>query len=432
MRSIFLYFLFTLSACIAVRAQAEDIETYIRKQHGPFYEEIQKSRLLSKDLLNSRFIFMGEIHGFAGAQAADLALLKMLNLKVSLRYYLVETDDAKAWMLNNYLADGNEVWLKQVFRSWQQDTAQWANKEYYEKFTELRHWQQKLPEHKKIRVIGIDQPQDLPIYAQYLRAINDSAQHKNMFRNDLEQLAVLLETGTPKASEKQSAELLQRLNSEEKNAQIVFHSFYNPLLLLLENLSRTDTPRDQAMFLNLQRHIGLQKLEKEKMYGFLGLFHCLQTSYNNVKPFACLLKEYYKEEQIRSIACFYTDGQMMVPYIAQMQNMMPAEMVSMLRQMNPGFAGNDKYLPIPYSCSSSNPVMEKVEHTEILEKYSAPNTAELFRLNAKNSPFLHTRTYAELKGSWGMTLSNPDDVTCNAFQYLLLFRNAKPANPLPE
>ena len=182
------------------------------------------------------------------------------------------------------------------------------------------------------------------------------------------------------------------------------------------------------MYQNLKNYVAAYELEKKKMYGFLGVFHCLQTSYNNVTPFAQLVKMNMSEKTC-TILGYYTDGFIMMPYIGQMKQMLPAAVVDQMKGSHPDFANTDRYVALPYSNSQSNPFMEKVAEIEKLEQLAQPSSVHVFRLTGKDSPFNKQSTYAEVNGAWGIQLTNKSDATTKAFQYIVLIRNVNPASP---
>ena len=60
----------------------------------------------------------------------------------------------KAYYLNEYLRTGEEATLKQVFRSWERETAQWANKDFFSKLQKLQQWNSNAAEKPADAVFG--------------------------------------------------------------------------------------------------------------------------------------------------------------------------------------------------------------------------------------------------------------------------------------
>lgn len=416
--------LFTLLLQLPVFSQ-KDVTPFLKKNNGEFYAELQKNTLFDAGFSSNRYIFLGEIHGFSEPQQTDLALFKRLNSKDSFNYYIAEVDDAKAWLLNEYLATGNETLLEDVFYSWKQDTAQWSNKQYFEKFQQLYTYQKSLPVQNKFTVVGVDKPQDLIITLRYFKMLFTKT---SLFVDEVRQLEKALEEQSLPLIEQTSKILLERISSEKDASQQVYGINYVKITLLLNNLQGINQSRDFSMYQNLKNYVAAYELEKEKMYGFLGVFHCLQTSYNNVTPFAQLVKMNLNEKTC-TIFGYYTDGFIMMPYIGQMRQMLPAAVVDQMKGPHPDFANTDRYVALPYSNSQSNPFMEKVAEIEKLEALSQPSSVHVFRLTGKDSPFNKQSTYAEVNGGMGIQLTNKSDATTKAFQYIVLIRNVNPASP---
>ncbi len=421
--------LLVLVAFSSTFAQSE-LKDFLSKNHNDFNAEIQSNKLFDDEFYASQYIFLGETHGFANPQQVDFELFKTLNQKADFKYYIAEVDDAKAWMLNNYLNDGNENWLKKVFESWVNDTAQWANQNYFDKYKQLHQIQKELPKNKKFKFIGVDQPQDYEASNKYLNHFSGKL-NSAIIKTLVQKLSSDLSSRNPEEIINSAKATLEFVNQNEKQVSSALKNDFNSFKNFLQNLSTIDENRDKAMFLNLENYITSNKLESEKMYGFMGIYHVMQTSYNSGEPFVHLLKKKLNgKSKITSLVGFYTDSNMMMPYTGQMKMMIPAEYAGQLWQAYPDFGKSKKYLPVPFSNNQSNPVMEKVEHIESLEELSAENSATLFKLSAKNSPFNAQNTFAEVKGMMGITLTNPADKTTDAFQYLILFRNAQPGIPL--
>lgn len=423
-----LFVIFALVAFSSIYAQSE-LKDFLSKNHNDFKSEMNSNQLLDDEFYTNQYIFLGETHGFANPQEVDFELFKTLNQKADFKYYIAEVDDAKAWMLNNYLNNGDEKWLQKVFKSWAKDTAQWSNQEYYNKYKQLHQLQKELPKNKKFQFIGVDQPQDYEVSNEYLNHFSGKL-NSGEIKTLIQKLSSDLISGNSAEIINSAKATLDFIHKNEKKVSSALKNDFNSFQNFLKNLSTIDENRDKAMFLNLENHIASNKLESEKMYGFMGIYHVMQASYNSGEPFVHLLKKKLNKAKITSLVGFYADSNMMMPYSGQMKMMIPGEYAAQLWQAYPDFGKSKKYLPVPFSNNQSNPVMEKVDQIESLETLSAENSATIFKLSGKNSPFNAVNTFAEVKGMMGITLTNPEDKTTNAFQYLILFRNAQPATPL--
>ena len=404
------------------------LENYLKENNSELNSELKSGKLTGADFNGSQYVLLGEVHGFSDVQDVDLELLKVLSNRYQFRHYIAEMDDAKAWLLNKYLSTGDESLLHNIFKSRERDTAQWANLPYFNKFKKLYEYQRQLPANKKIVVVGIDQPHDYSIVKEYLAFLTQSVKGQQ-FGAQVEKLSNAIDERNKSAIQASATDLLKNINNEKDKGARALGSNRQPILLLLNNLSAIGKTRDGVMFDNLERYINAYHLQKAKMYGFLGFFHCLQASYNQNSPFAYLLKKTMKNAKVTSIVCYYKDGMIMMPYNAQMKQMIPVTVAAQFWNQYPDFASSKKYIPLPYSNDQSNPMMEKMDRMESLVELTKPSSVYLFKLNGVNSPFRTQKTFAEVKGIMGLKLSDSSNSTTDAFQYLLLFRNPLAAPP---
>ena len=188
-KSILLVFFFALFNKVysqdAISSFLQRNNAEIDSIHVPF-------QLFDNSFYRSKYFLFGEIHGFSEPHKVDFALFSHLNKTINIKYYIVEVDVSQAWMINNFLADGNKKWLDKIFKNWVSDDLQWANQEYYHKFIKLHELQKALPKNKKIKVLGIDKIQYPNIVIDHL----DDIINKNKFLSkELNQLKVSLKSG---------------------------------------------------------------------------------------------------------------------------------------------------------------------------------------------------------------------------------------------
>ena len=79
---------------------------------------------LKMDAEQNQFFILGESHGAQDAQLIDFSLLKYLNKTIGTKNYIAELDYAQSLSINEYLKNGNETILKNVFRYWVKNNAQ--------------------------------------------------------------------------------------------------------------------------------------------------------------------------------------------------------------------------------------------------------------------------------------------------------------------
>lgn len=114
--------------------------------------------LFNNDFYHNQVFLLGENHGFADVQLIDQYMLKHLNKKIGLRYYLAEMDSIRATKLNEFLEKDTKdsLLLKQVIRDIGIRIPQQSSKELYQKWLEIYDYNQSLADSLKITVIGID------------------------------------------------------------------------------------------------------------------------------------------------------------------------------------------------------------------------------------------------------------------------------------
>ena len=376
---------------------------------------------------NDYFLF-GELHGSAEPQQIDLALLKLLHEKAGVRHYIAEVDHTKAWLLNRFLANGNTELLDQVFRSWKADTAQWANRQYYEKFRELYNWQQSLPADQRITVVGIDEPHDYSLVEEHIREISQQLVMP-LGEQQLDTLYSLIHGEPNKKSLAHFGKwFLELIEHNEAAFKESLGSDYPSFRHLMASFSFLDQSRDQVMYANFADQLSGFGWENAKMYGFLGFYHCLQTSFNGSEPFAALVRKNFPAgKKIATLQMFVLDSECMMPLIAPMRRIIPPASVKKLAASNPEVARSGKYIATPLSYDSG---MMSVSGIASLSNASAAGTITLFRLTGKKSPYLHTTELTTVTGMQQLSMTDPTAVTVDAFQYILLFRNCKAAVPL--
>lgn len=139
---------------------------YLKKNKYPLVEKESKSQnideFFTQEFYTSEVFLLGENHGFANAQKLDLILLKHLNKKVGLKYYIAEMDSLRAKNLNTYLEgdESEDELLKQVVLDIGLRIPQQSSIELFEKWKQIYIYNKTLPDSLKIKVIGIDKDFD--------------------------------------------------------------------------------------------------------------------------------------------------------------------------------------------------------------------------------------------------------------------------------
>ena len=128
-------------------------------------DETTIASLLDEDFYKAQVILLGENHGFADVQKLDEALVKHLNIKLGLRYYLAEMDSTRAAQLNTYLTANkpNDSLLYSVVKAIGKRIPQQSSQQLFAKWQALHQYNQDLPEDRKLIVLGIDTDFDHPV-----------------------------------------------------------------------------------------------------------------------------------------------------------------------------------------------------------------------------------------------------------------------------
>ncbi len=162
--------------------------------------------------------------------------------------------------------------------------------------------------------------------------------------------------------------------------------------------------RDVAMVANFKSAIKKMNIENEKFYGLFGYFHTLQKKTESGREtFAQRLKE--SGTKVTSLVSYTIDSEMYLPKNPQF----PTPKDEKVDWMN-----------------ADGPLM-LVKGINDLKELSKPNAITLFKLDAKNSPYLKSQSLITVKSrAFGENIVPLKDVSAaEYFQYVFLLRNSK-------
>ena len=125
--------------------------------------DLSSGLALAPDDYAARYVLLGEMHGFAVPQRADLALVRHLQEKGPARWYLGEVTPEEAIAINTYISGGDDAAVRAVFERFADMPVQWANREFFEKLTGLRALNAGLPAERQVRFIDIDASRTAPL-----------------------------------------------------------------------------------------------------------------------------------------------------------------------------------------------------------------------------------------------------------------------------
>ncbi|MGI4832669.1 MAG: erythromycin esterase family protein [Janthinobacterium lividum] len=269
---------------------------------------------LSAEFYAHQLFLLGEAHGVQRPQELDLALFEHLNERAGVRIYVAEMDCAQAYYLNRYLRTGDEATLALVFRSWTAATSQWANQDLQAKFQRLRAWNHTLPRHRQVRFLGLDDVQDQPLLADYLTALVKQQRPPQPVRLRVDSLISLLRQ--PVVLAPALATTARRAGRALGELAAAREARYDDLRHALANLTHNPARREQNLFTNFEAYYRTQHLEQEKLYGFWGLNHVLQSPLQGgATSWVAQLRRSSLpvHDRIVSLLCVFADCQMLVP-----------------------------------------------------------------------------------------------------------------------
>ena len=115
--------------------------------------------LFDSEFYASQVFLLGETHGYADVQQIDQYMIRHLNQKWGVRFYLAEIDTSRANALNTFLRKETKdtALLKQVVRDIATRIPQLSSQELYDKWISLYDYNNGLSDSLKITVIGVDQ-----------------------------------------------------------------------------------------------------------------------------------------------------------------------------------------------------------------------------------------------------------------------------------
>jgi hypothetical protein len=375
---------------------------------------------------DNQLFLLGESHGVQKPQAIDFALLKHLNQRVGVRYYVAEVDMSKAYFLNQYLQTGNDSTLMKVFRSWVRETAQWANRDFFDKIRQIRTLNQSLPARRRIRFLGIDRIQDRALVADHLNellATKITADKKDVpsIRLRADSLRQYLTTKTPDSL--RAGVALRWLADMDANPAMYGRKMGQPttddLRHLLQNVAylKTLRSREKTIFTNFCTLYNRLNLQTEKLYGFWGFFHILQApTADGGTSFATMLRasDLPVRDKIVSLACTYVGCRMMLP---------TAFLPPFWQEIGKTYSRVDKF-------NNDGPMMT-TEGIAELKTITQPGTTTLFRLTGTERGSRPLRiTYSPfMPAAQQMQFDTARPVT-DYYQYDFLIRDSPATEPL--
>ena len=418
MQTLLLSLLFSLIGLVSVFAQTTVVD-YLRANHALFAPTGSANVALFDSAFYTNDVFLlGENHGYAVPQTLDLTLLKHLNERVGLRYYLAEMDVAQSELVNQYLSTGDTMPLDSLFRGFlartHAGTSQWGNQQFYNKIVAIRAYNQTIPDSLRIRFLGVDWFQGKGTYAvdllrqiarDHLPATSPADPLLDSLRLMVAKPDVTLGNLLPFGQRIQAdyranpAKYAARLGSQ----LVAFRQIFEMLTYANLGITRDDVIARLTQFLTTE-----MPLKHEKLYGLWGYTHVLQGTINGTPTLSGLLQK--AGRRVVTMPMMMKDSRMLVhrDHVPFMFRKAGQEFVEMT------------YLDADGRVFGIDGFFELLPVTQA-------NQTTLIKLNAPGSPYTNGQKLIKVGGLTG-TKIKPDEtsntVTTDYFQYVFVVRDS--------
>ncbi len=370
-------------------------------------------RIFDRQFYENQVFLLGESHGYHVPQELDFAMLKHLNARAGVRYYLAEVDYCQAYFLNKYLNTGDESFLNTVFEPWINE-AQWGSEEFYAKIKKIYQLNATLPAARRIRFLGVDKIQSVETVKAFLRDFLAEINYQPTAGSQIDSLQTYLlgEAAPKEAIGRVAGKVLDDLIRKEAFYQQILGDGCASFRHFIENVAYLDSAesRDALMLRNLTYLTGQLSLADEKMYGLWGYYHTLQAPLRIGVPFAALIKQSGLpfRDRIVSLNILSLGSDMMIP---------------------PGFKPQPAGGKVGYF--NSNGPFVFVDGIKDLKALTEENSLTIFKLDEPGSPYRQSQKLARMK-TWVAKSFIPreDAVTTDLFQYAVLMRDSEALTPL--
>lgn len=274
---------------ISVTTSAQD-SLYCVDLEQPAFEHYD---LLNQDMQGKKIIMLGEMHYKAANSILKADLLIHLNKHFGVRQLLMEFGRAEAYLYNSYLESGDEWYLKQTtfgFRGYQEFLTSWRR---------LYDYHRGLPEHKKIKVHGLDLEREPGLSASLYTLLAEYASDPEVesLRNSLK---VRLDTiGVERDNHDFILELRERIPRlslpPDENGQVI------DAILNNESFLKRMDKRDSLM---AEAFMALDTTD-EAYFGQFGFAHTGLNAKNSLAGVLNNLEEY--RDKIMVVNMYYID-----------------------------------------------------------------------------------------------------------------------------
>ncbi|GGD08621.1 hypothetical protein [Aquisalinus flavus] len=334
---------------------------------------------------DNRLFLFAEMHGYGAPQDFDFALLRHLNERAGVRYYLAELPPSAAFAFNHYLETGDDAQARQVFDDFAAQKAQWGNKEFFAKLEKIRALNMALPDDRKIWFIGVD----------YLTETDFAVTQGDLLA---EQFAMAGEAGS-------------------SSRRLAVMALQQALLTQTIAANAQGASRYGVILANIETAMASDLLAGEKLYGMWGLFHGMETTVNGSRPLAMRLAELPAfQPGVVSLMALYAEGSLM---------MMPS---AYLPEPARGPNGDD-YVLLPANYDQTYLYYLRGIHP--LKKATGDAPVGVFNLDGEGTPYAQGGKLVQAQGIITMMTETFDieGSASEATDYAVLFQGSAPLTP---
>ncbi|BAV04634.1 hypothetical protein SAMN05421788_111168 [Filimonas lacunae] len=413
-----------------VRLHGQDslaMQQYLQQHSWQVFPNNTASFHFDTAFYQQQLFLLGEVHGYQKAQELDLALFQHLHQTAGVKHYVAEIDAAQAWLLNEYLENGNEKLLDTIFNYWVEAGAQWGNKDHYRKWQKIYAWNKQLPAREKIMVTGIDKVQQLPLTLQYLQHLVQPTLLRQL--PPVNNMLTAMQTTT---TDSVRLYTLRQLDSAMQQNPAQYAAKAGQQLFMFNYLVKNllahynKSSREQQFVNNFTAYYHHLNLQHHKIYGFLGFFHTIQDKVNNMYAFAGRLQasDLPLKNHIISLNIINMESNIMIDATINQVPFPPFVQLTYI----PNQSGTRKYLKTDIVAQDG--MLSKIKGCNMFKTITSPNSITVFDMQQASPILQHYNNFMDtempMPAGFGLTMNNPAGMH---YQYLILIRHSDWAEP---
>ena len=396
---------------ISNQAQGLEVENFLKNNHATINlkdnNDVSSFSLLNSSLEGYTVFLTGEAHGVAANTDVQIKLLKYLNEKAGVKYFLIERGYSDSVILNRYLKTGDENILKQYYEGINGTLNYTIND--YEMWKKLYEYNKKKSIEDKIKVIGID-VEYTPLSAfKCMYSLIPHEEAPSEIKPTIEKFKALND-GKISLKTQEIEPYFFTINEDINKNRSIYEKYFKGNLFDFEfisnniynffNSTRVDFEklRDQCIYENFLKIY--TTLPKGKFFGEFGLDHISHKKYGEfgVDKFNMLLRNESNSPVKSSVVS--------IPYIYKGCKTM--------------FDTKEGYNTNVYNTFDMN--------NKVLEPFLESDFT-LFRLDGQDSPFQKKLIWLLSNGGYAGDLDDQKEVTTDYYQYCIVIQNSEAAKP---